>query len=121
MLHHQDPTQLLLKELTGNVVRSGDGCILLGEYSVYEENLKLEQSTAPMRDGTADRLPHFFCDLLVSTSGAIPRVPPSVFSFCALTVILVVRLSSQHLTRNSGHAGMGANNPGQSAEGDSGM
>ncbi len=88
MLHHQDPTQLLLKELTGNVVRSGDGCILLGEYSVYEENLKLEQSSAPMRDGTADRLPHFFCDLLVSTSG---------------------------------HAGMGANNPGQSAEGDSGM
>jgi hypothetical protein len=59
-----------MKELTGNVVRSGDGCILLGEYSVYEENLKLEQINPAMRDGTADRLPHFFCDLLVVTSGA---------------------------------------------------
>jgi hypothetical protein len=72
VLHHQDPTQLLLKELTGNVVRSGEGCILLGEYSVYEENLKFDPSTPAMRDGTADRLPHFYCDLLVTTSGLSP-------------------------------------------------
>jgi hypothetical protein len=69
VLHHQDPTQLLLKELTGNVVRSGEGCILLGEYSVYEENLKFDPSTPAMRDGTAERLPHIYCDLLVTTSG----------------------------------------------------
>ena len=83
VLHHQDPTQLLMKELTGNVVRSGDGCILLGEYSVYEENVKLEQSTPAMRDGTEDRLPHFFCDLLVATSGLNPPLSPSMHFICA--------------------------------------
>jgi hypothetical protein len=81
VLHHQDPTQLLMKELTGNVVRSGDGCILLGEYSVYEENLKLEQSTPAMRDGTSDRLPYFYCDLLVATSGPSPPLPALVLAY----------------------------------------
>ena len=80
VLHHQDPTQLLLKELNGNVVRSGDGCILLGEYSVYEENIKLEQQ----RDGTPDRLPHFMCDLFVSTSGLIPFLSSLNYAVCYL-------------------------------------
>lgn len=78
VLHHQDPTQLLLKELNGNVVRSGDGCILLGEYSVYEENIKLEQQ----RDGTPDRLPYFWCDLFVSTSGLSPLTSPPKHAMC---------------------------------------
>jgi len=84
VLHHQDPTQLLLKELNGNVVRSGDGCILLGEYSVYEENLQLEQQTPAMRDGTPDRLPHFMCDLFVSTSGLIPFLSSLNYAVCYL-------------------------------------
>ena len=70
-----------MKELTGNVVRSGDGCILLGEYSVYEENLKLEQSTPAMRDGTSDRLPYFYCDLLVATSGPSPPLLALVLAY----------------------------------------
>jgi RNase P subunit RPR2 len=81
VLHHQDPTQLLIKELTGNVVRSGDGCIMLGEYAVYEENLKLEQTSPAMREGTAEKMSHFYCDLLVLTSGLSPPHLPTPWKY----------------------------------------
>mmetsp|Transcript_15755 Transcript_15755/g.37557 ORF Transcript_15755/g.37557 Transcript_15755/m.37557 type:complete len:104 (+) Transcript_15755:298-609(+) len=44
ILHAQDPTQLLLKQLDGKVTCMKH-CITFGNHSIYEENMKLEKES----------------------------------------------------------------------------